>query len=103
MVVNSAAKIQGEKYEFPSSGLQYVHPSLDDNENTFHTGSTVRFTVVRILASGVELFGVGVTLLSELLVHGDCFLRNTIWDAILVENNIVGASLVVDPTIRRIE
>mmetsp|Transcript_17243 Transcript_17243/g.25486 ORF Transcript_17243/g.25486 Transcript_17243/m.25486 type:complete len:205 (+) Transcript_17243:203-817(+) len=57
----------------------------------------MRLTVVFIGTSLIELHGEGVALLSQLFRHGDSFLGHAVGDSIFVEDNIVWASLVVDP------
>jgi hypothetical protein len=57
----------------------------------------MRLTVVFIGTSLIELHGEGVALLSQLIRHGDSFLGHAVGDSIFVEDNIVWASLVVDP------
>ena len=74
---------------------------LLDNEDTVHTGTTVRFTVVLVSSGGGELHGEGITFLSELFVHGDALLVNSRWDGILIEDDVMGSSLVVGPVINK--
>ncbi len=74
--------------------------SLKDNKYTVHTSSTVRLAVVGILSSSLELHGEGIIFLSHLVEHGDSLLIDSSWDGVLVENNVMGTTLVVDPVIR---
>ena len=60
------------------------------------------FAVVLVLAGLVELHGEGVSLLAKLVVHGDLFLVYSSRDGILVEDDIVGATLVVGPAVRQL-
>ena len=59
----------------------------------------MRFTVVLVSSGGGELHGESVTFLSELFVHGDALLVDSRWDGILVEDDVVGSSLVVGPVV----
>lgn len=76
--------------------------SLLDNEDTVHSSTTVRFTVVLVSTSGGELHGEGVTFFTKLLFHGDSLLRDSRGDSVLVEDNVVRTTLVVSPKIDRL-
>lgn len=61
----------------------------------------MRLAIVCVVSSSVESPGEGLSLVAQLLIdHGNLFLVYTCGDVILIEDNIVRASLVVDPVIR---
>ena len=70
---------------------------LLDNKGGLHAGTAVRFAVVAIGSGGIEAHLEGVSRLAELVVHGDLLLVDAIRDVVLVEDDVVGSSLVVDP------
>lgn len=74
-----------------------LHPSLRNDEQGLHAGATVRLAVVGVVSRGVERHDEGVALLAELLVHGDFFLIDARGNGLLVKDDVVGSSLVVDP------
>ena len=85
---------------FVSCGGNCIRSYLGgDDEHTVHAGSAVGFAVELVVARFLELHGEGFAFLAELILHRDSFLRYALGDSILVEDNIVGAPLVVDPAI----
>jgi hypothetical protein len=57
----------------------------------------MRFTVVLVSTGGGELHSEGITLFAKLVIHGDGFLGHSRGNGILVEYDIVRATLVVGP------
>ena len=70
---------------------------LGDDEGRLHACTTVRLTVVAVCSRGVEGHGEGGALLPELVAHGDLLLVNSGGDVVLIEDDVVGSSLVVGP------
>lgn len=70
---------------------------LLNNKGGLHAGTAVRFAVVGVRSGGIEAHLEGVSGLAKLVVHGDLLLVDAIGDGILVEDDVVGSSLVVDP------
>lgn len=71
---------------------------LADNEDPVHTRAAVGLAVVRVGSGGVELLLEEFAGLADLIVdHGDGFLADAGRDALLVEDDVVGAGLIVDP------
>mmetsp|Transcript_46192 Transcript_46192/g.55981 ORF Transcript_46192/g.55981 Transcript_46192/m.55981 type:complete len:231 (+) Transcript_46192:164-856(+) len=91
-------KIQGKASQLISCNFHLLQYNLGDDERSFHTRAAVGLTVVGVRARSVELPSKGLTLFAELLIHRDCLLRHAIRDAVLVEDNIVWATLIVDPS-----
>ena len=71
--------------------------SLSNNELALHARSAMRLAVVGVVSRFIESHGEGIIFLAHLVHHGDGLLVDAFWDAILVEHNIVGTALVVDP------
>mmetsp|Transcript_21555 Transcript_21555/g.50684 ORF Transcript_21555/g.50684 Transcript_21555/m.50684 type:complete len:256 (+) Transcript_21555:105-872(+) len=71
--------------------------NLLNNKGGLHAGTAVRFAVVTIGSGGIEFHFKGVSRLAELVVHGNLLLIDAIRDVVLIEDNVVGSSLVVDP------
>jgi len=59
------------------------------------------FAVVFIGSLGIELHAEGVTLVSDLVIHGDLFLVNTLRDGFFIEDNIVRSGLIENPVTRK--
>jgi hypothetical protein len=58
----------------------------------------VRLTVVGVFTNGVERPAEGFALFAELFIdHRDSFDIHTCGDFVLIEDNIVRSSLIVDP------
>jgi hypothetical protein len=57
----------------------------------------VRFTVIAVGALFVERHGEGFVFLTHLVIHGDLFYIHASRNGILVEDDVVGATLVVEP------
>lgn len=75
--------------------------NLLNNKGGLHAGTAVRFAVVTIGSGGIEFHFEGVSRLAELVVHGNLLLIDAIRDVVLIEDNVVGSSLVVDPETNR--
>ena len=74
--------------------------NLDDGDCTVHACTTVGIAVVCVVTCSVESPGEGLALFAQLfIVHGDFLLTDASRDGVLVEDNIMWASLVVDPAI----
>jgi len=72
-------------------------PALRDLEGSVHASAAVGLAIVGVVALGVELLGERRTLLTQLAIHRDGLLGNAVGDGLLVEDDVVGAALVVGP------
>ena len=61
----------------------------------------MRLAVVSVVSRSVEGHGERLIFLSHLVILGDLLLINSSRNGVLVENNVVGATLVVDPINRK--
>jgi len=79
-------------------GIRVIYiRSLRDGEHTVHSCAAVGLAVVGVVALRVELHYKGIALIAKLILHRDFLLRYACRDGILIEDDIVGATLVVDP------
>src|SRR5210317_559560 len=74
--------------------------NLGDSEGSLHASATVRFAVVFIGSSLFKLHGECLSLLAQLVAHGDGFLVNSRRNRIFVKDNIVRSRFVVNPSDR---
>ena len=97
MVLCTSLRCQG----LHRPGGLLVPTKLGDGERAIHASATVGLAEVAVISGGVELHDEGVANLAKLLVHRDLLLIDAGGDLVFVEDNIVGATLVVDPEIRQ--
>lgn len=72
--------------------------NLVDNDLALHASTLVWLAVVAVFTGSVELGGVLLTWSVEVLLMAEGVSVDTGWDGILVEDNVVWITSVVDPS-----
>merc|ERR1719491_1189469 len=80
-----------------SISIIYYLQYLGHGQFSVHAGTTMWFTVIIIITRSIKLLDKGITLFTQLFIHGDCFLIDTLGDRFFVKDDIVGTTLIVDP------
>merc|ERR1712238_43280 len=76
-----------------SISLQY----LGHGQFSVHTGTTMWFTVIIIITGCIEFLDESITLFTQLFIHRDGFLIDTLGDRFFVKDHIVRTTLIDDP------